>query len=114
MFAQPAIADGLDDPTNVEKSPSRSPSSGLEFVTQAGLFVGAMIASRLFAASVAVMAAWAVEVANVRAAVQAGSDRPPVAWASSKMAEFQGPSSLGCSLLKSIRSWSVFGYFLWV
>jgi hypothetical protein len=73
-----------------------------------------MIASRPFAASVSSIAAWATGVAAARAAVHAGSLRPPVASASSKIREFQSDSgapdsSSGLAALKSIRSWSVFG-----
>src|SRR4030081_667154 len=87
MSGYPAMADGLDEPTNFEKSPPRSPFTGS--VTQATLLVGEMIASRWLAAMRSSIAALAVEVASVRAAVQAGSDRPPVAWARSNRAEFQ-------------------------
>src|SRR5258706_3045297 len=109
MLPYPAIADGLDEPTNSEKLPARSPFVGSELVTQAGPFVGAMIASRLFAASVSLIAAWAIEVACWRAATQAALARPPVACESTKSCEFQGPSRFGWALLKSIRSWRVFG-----
>jgi len=79
-------------------------------VTHAAPFVGAMIASRWLAAIVSSIDARATAFAAVRASEQAGSARPPVAWASSKIREFHGPSRSGWAALKSMRSWSVFGY----
>jgi hypothetical protein len=55
-------------------------------------FVGAMIASRSFAASVSSIAAWANGVTVARAAAHSGSLRPPVVSASSKIREFQSDS----------------------
>src|SRR5258706_7711891 len=107
MLPYPAIADGLDEPTNFEKSPPRSPLTGS--VTQAGPFVGAMIASRLFAAIVSLIAAWAMDVACWRAATQSALGRPPGARARSKLAAFQWeappPSTPGWALLEAIRAW---------
>ena len=94
---------------NLEKSPSRSPFVGSEFVFQAGPFVGAMIASRLFAARTPSIVAWAGGVAAARAAMHAALDRPPVRSESTKIWEFQGPSRFLCVSLKTIRSWRVFG-----
>src|SRR5258706_13735839 len=107
MLPYPAIADGLDEPTNSEKLPSRSPFVGSELVTQAGPFVGAMIASRLFAASVSLIAAWAIEVACWRGATQSALGPPPVGFVPTINCEVPGPSRVGWALLKSIKFWRV-------
>ena len=57
-------------------------------VTHAGLFVGAMIASRFSAAIRPSIAARAPGVAIARCAAQSAS-RPFVSWARSKTSEFQ-------------------------
>src|SRR3954465_6982005 len=107
--AYPLTAAALDD----EMYPSKlSPLTGS--MTQAGLFVGATMASGSFAAIASSIAAWITGVVAARAAAQSGSDLPPVDSARSNTRLFQGrpvrgPSRFLWPLLKSIRSCSVFG-----
>jgi len=77
-LAYPEIAAGLDDPSRKLSPLTRS-------VGQAGVLVGAMMASRLSAARVSSIAFRAVVVAFALAAMYSGSVSGPRAWACSKI-----------------------------